>query len=92
MYDLVYDYDAWKEIEKAFPDAKIEDARDKVHESRIAVTLPDERRTDYFKWMVWSPFGPASLGLQVMARDPEDREQVKKWIEEVRAEHGITKG
>ena len=91
MYDLVYDFGAWKEIEKAFPDAKIEDARDEIHESRIAVTLPDEKRVDYLKWMIWSAWGPASFAIQTMAQDPKDRDQVKKWIEEVRVEHGVTK-
>ena len=89
MYDLVYDFGAWKDIEKAFPDAKIEDARDDVHVSRISVQLPDEKRTDYLKWMVWTGWGRASITLQSMVRDHKDRDQVKKWIEEVRAEHNV---
>lgn len=86
MNDLIYDATAREEVQRRFPASVIEDASDMIHDSRISVTLPDDRKDEYLRWVVMSGWGLASLGIRVMFYDKENREKVKKWLDEAKVD------
>ena len=57
MYDLIY---AGRDVQNAvlnrFPEAKIEDASDFIHEERFAVELPESFDADYLDWLTQRGF------------------------------------
>ena len=76
LYDLIYlasreDYDkAWKAIQKAFPQAKIEDASDRIHEHRFSVNMSIPK-WDWYKWLLSQGLQSYSLWFQIDARSGE---------------------
>ena len=84
MNDLIYDEAAWEEVQTRFPEAVIRDASDMIHDSRISIELPDNRRDEYLGWVILAGWGRLSLGIQIMLYDSEGREKIKKWCEEAR--------
>lgn len=86
MYDLIYDGTAWEVVQKRFPEAKIKDESDCIHEGRFGVELPDEMRDEYLRWVVLNGLGLVSLsiGLMLHASDGVGREKLKKWLDEAK--------
>ena len=73
--DLIYGGDDYlDEIKKLFPEAKIEDASDEVHEGRIEISVEMEDE-EYFRILILNGFGEMSISAQMM-----DNETIKKWI------------
>jgi len=71
MMDLIYlndrfQYDTIKEcLKKEFPNAQIEDASDDVHEYRFSITMPDEKRDEYNKFVLKTGLVIFSFAYQV---------------------------
>lgn len=86
MIELVYDKAAWEVIKQRFPNAQMEDASDEIHESRIQVILPDADRDAFYKHAIREGYYEVCFGFQIMARDEKGYAQIKKWIEELKAE------
>lgn len=87
MIELVYDAETAPLIRKRFPNARIEDASDFIHESRIEVELPDEERAVFYKHAIREGFAEACLGFQLWMRGTkEEQDEIRKWLAELRAE------
>lgn len=87
MIELVYNAAAGPAIQKRFPHAQIEDASDDIHESRIQIVLPDADRDAFYKHALREGYYEACMGFQLMMRgDASDKEQIRKWLDEVKAE------
>lgn len=83
MYDLVYsDNNDRVLVEQRFPDARIEDASDFVHDERFSVELPPEKRREYLVWAIKAGLGGVSFTLQMMVRDPKSHAELKELIAE----------
>lgn len=80
MYDLIYcnDYVEYNEIADKlkfkFPDIKIKDASDDVHEYRFNIELKDEQRREYRKFIIKEGYGVNSLSLTLIAmQNPKNK-------------------
>lgn len=62
--DLIYDRGAWKEIQDEFPDAKLEDASDYLHDGRFSVEMEADLEEYYF-WLITSGWASCSLWFQL---------------------------
>lgn len=76
MNDLIYDIEYIDEIKNLFPDAKIEDASDEIHNDRILIEININEK-EYFRKIILNGFGPVSLGALLL-----DKEIVNGWIKE----------
>lgn len=87
MIELVYDDGAAPAIRERFPAAKIEDASDFIHESRIQVEIPDEERAAFYKHAILDGYAEACLGFQIMLKgSKEDQDEIRGWLAELKAE------
>lgn len=93
MYDLVYfgyepesplsEAEFISEIQEAFPTVVLKDAYDYIKGNRREVELPEERRGDYYAWLVafkWLEFSLTGQ-LLMMSKDLSDREKLKSYID-----------
>lgn len=66
MKDLIYGGNAFrKDIEELFPDCKITDASDDVHNDRIEINVELERK-EYYRRIILNGFGEMSLGVMLI--------------------------
>jgi len=86
MMDLIYDADAAAAVKARFPEAKIDDASDEVHESRISVEV-NATKDEYMRWAVIEGIGAVSMAVQLMlhSRDKEELAKLRGWLEERKA-------
>lgn len=84
MVDLIYCNEARTEVLERFPHAKIEDASDDIHDERISVTLPDEEKDVYFKWIIKNGWHGVSLGIQSMLHDNASQPTLDRWLQELK--------
>ena len=72
MKDLIY---AGKEVEKLcrekFPDAKIEDTSDYIHEERFSINLPDKQKEDFYRFAIEEGFIEVSFCFQLALRSAD---------------------
>jgi hypothetical protein len=81
MNDLIYaGADAERSIAGAFPDARIEDASDFIHEERFSVTLPDALEDTYLKHVIANGLGSVSLSVQLMLLDDGGRKKLRALL------------
>lgn len=67
IHDLIYDgLLRQNELKKIFPDSKLEDASDNIHQERIAITIKDINEEEYIKKVIEEGFGLTSLWLRVL--------------------------
>ena len=92
MIDLVYCDAPQGILAKRFPDAKIEDASDWLHPERFSIELNDSLKDDYFKFIIKEGYGEASIGVQIMLLDKDTRSQLKKYLDDIKAEQEPTEG
>jgi hypothetical protein len=92
MIELVYDGTAATEIRKEFPDVKIEDASDFIHEGRIQVELPDEKRDAFYKHAMKEGYYEVCLGfkLMMMSGEAKDKEYIHRLLAELKAEKTVS--
>jgi len=83
MYDLIYcadfkDYGKIKEkILEHYPEAKIEDASDDVHQARFSVELSDVEETNFQMMAIKEGFALCSLSIQLMRLEkPKDLKEL----------------
>jgi hypothetical protein len=86
VIELVYDAAAGPLILTRFPHAKIEDAHDSIHESRIQVTLPDEDKDAFFKHAMKEGYYEVCLGFQMMMMDHDGLAKINQWLRELKDE------
>lgn len=87
MMELVYDGEAAPVIRARFPEARIEDASDYIHESRIEVHLPDEQRAAFYKHAIREGYSEVCLGFQIMMKgSKEELDEIRGWLAELKAE------
>jgi len=81
VVDLIYS-DIRGDVLEQFPHAKIKDASDEIHGSRILVELPSEDRDAYGRWLVHSGWALQSLMIVLMIHDKEGSDKVRGWLNE----------
>jgi len=87
MYELIY---AGKEVEKAvkerYPEAKIKDASDDIHQERFECEIEVEE-DEFFVWAILGGYADACLSYQLMMRDYPEGSRQKVWdgVAEARA-------
>lgn len=90
MYDLVYNFEFYKEIKQTFPSAKIEGASDDVHYGRFSVELPDDKRREYLKFVILEDIAPVSYMFQIYIQSPKHMKEIKDIINEIERENSGT--
>ncbi len=88
MIELVYDNAVVPLILERFPNAKIEDASDFIHEDRVEVTVLDSDRDEFCKLSMREGFYEVCLGFQLLMRSGEkaDKEYIERLLAELKAE------
>ncbi len=89
MDDLIYaDYKAEKIVEKRYPNIKIEDASDMIHQERFGIQFNEDEYNEheYLKFLLESGLFQVSFQFQVMSRTKEDIPKIHKALEELRKE------
>ena len=89
MNDLIYaNYEAEKIVEKKYPNIKIEDASDEIHQERFEIQFNEDEYNEheYLKFLLESGLFQVSLRFQVMSKTKEDIPKISKALEELRKE------
>jgi hypothetical protein len=93
MMDLVYFGYAWEDdspkLEKefkelivaAFPNVKLKDAFDEIKGYRQEVWLPDEKKDDYYSWIIADGWAGMSLTLLSMSMDKSQKDELQRILE-----------
>jgi hypothetical protein len=81
-YDLIYGpWSAQFLFREKWPHAKIEDARDLIHDERFEVNAPDVPDDDFFPFVIGQGLGSTSMTIQLaVMQDDESRDRVRKWL------------
>ena len=81
MRELVYaDTRAEKVIKDKWPEAKIVDASDAIHEERFEVEV-DATEDEFYPFAIQEGFALCCLGLQVMImKGKEHKADIERWI------------
>lgn len=82
MTEVVYDDSYQKDILEKWPNAKITDASDMIHESRILVEIPDIEYDEFWKWGCTNGMATLCLNFNVALYDKNFVEKVKGWLKE----------
>lgn len=78
IYDLIYDGAQYKkELEKLFPNAKIEDASDEIHRGRVSINVK-MKVDEYQRIIMLNGFYRMSLSL-LLYNTKELLEKLKIW-------------
>jgi len=83
MYDLIYGGAKYRdELQKIFPESKIADASDEIHQDRVSIELEIEDK-EYWKRITLNGFLEQSLNVTLVTMSPtlskEFREEFEKW-------------
>jgi len=93
MMDLLYfgyDYeltsanherDFKEEITHSFPEVEMKNAYDQIKGYRQEVYLPEEKRDDYYCWLIGKGWFEMSMSLQLMRLDKDKREDFKRLFD-----------
>ena len=89
MDDLIYaDLKAEEIVRKKYPNIKIEDASDEIHQERFGIQF-DENEYDeheYLKFLLESGLFRVSLQFQIMSKTKEDVPKISRALEELKKE------
>ena len=93
MIDLIYcgyeQYDECKkELQEGFPGCAIEDASDDIHEGRLQIEVPDERRKELLMFLLENGYYNISLKLGLMSRDEKGIKELEGLMEELMGRKG----
>ncbi len=83
--DLIYDPQYIPELRKSFPDLKVEDASDDIHEGRVEVTVTTSRR-EWFRAVLKAGAAGTSFGFQLGVRTPEYSDLFADLLKELKNE------
>jgi hypothetical protein len=93
MMDVVYFGYAWEDdspkLEKefkelivaAFPNVKLKNAFDEIKGYRQEVWLPDEKKDDYYAWVIADGWAQMSLTLLSMSMDKTQKDKLQRILE-----------
>jgi len=82
MKDLIYDSAARTEFLKRYPDAKIEDASDFIHDSRFSVEFEETDKYEYLHWLVDNGLAEISMKFQLWFQGEfqDAKPYLEKWL------------
>ena len=89
MDDLIYaDCKAEELVKKKYPNVKIEDASDEIHQQRFGILFNESEYNEheYLKFLLESGLFQVSLQFQVMSKTKEDVPKISKALEELKKE------
>jgi hypothetical protein len=86
IYDLIYcDIAEAQDLLNKYPNAKIEDASDEVHEDRFSIRIDDTYR-NYYKNLILTGVALSSLSLQMAMHEKPSLMQIQDILSEIKKE------
>ena len=85
VYELVYDARAAAIIRERWPEARMSDASDFVHEGRFEVVIDDCDPDEFYAVMILEGWSGACLGWEISLLMPDKRDEVLRRIELAKA-------
>jgi len=70
-----------EEIISSFPEVEMSDAYDPIKGYRQEVYFPEEKRDDYYCWLIGRGWFKMSFNLQLMMIDKDKKEDFKKLFD-----------
>lgn len=81
MYELVYGSGFEEDILEKYPNAKIKDASDYIHEHRFEVAIEGVSEKEFYKFAIEKGFLDVCLGFSVMAMGNKNPELMQELVE-----------
>ena len=82
LKEVVYDYQALPIIMERFPNAKVTDASDFMHDSRFELEIENCTKDEFYPFAIKEGFALLCLGFPIfMQKDKETLKECKRWLE-----------
>jgi hypothetical protein len=82
-----YQNEFMKDIKERFPDVKFKDAYDQIKGFRQEVILPEEKKEDYYSWIIAFGWLEFSLSMQLLSMSTDKRDELMSLIDKAKKEY-----
>lgn len=82
-----YQREFMNDLKEMFPEVEFKDAYDQIKGFRQEVILPEEKKEDYYSWLIAFGWLEFSLSMQLFSMDPDKKEEFISLINKAKMEY-----
>lgn len=82
-----YQEEFMNDLKERFPEVEFKDAYDQIKGFRQEVILPEEKKQDYYSWVIAFGWLEFSLTMQLFSMDPDKKDEFISLINKAKSEY-----